>query len=118
MPLFLTIIIITIFNNYRILRFPGEVNKKNFLINCFITAFQAVYIAIDGFQFKYNQGLQIVAYFKIFSESKEMKAGMFFNGFNFLLNIKYLELNYSVFGIDLLAGMLFLFYFYQFKNKR
>ena len=117
MPLCILVVVVSILNNYNILVQPLQINKLNLLINMCVSFLQMPLITVNGFQFKYNQGLQLIAYLKLSRESKEAKVGIYFENFNHLLNVKFLEINYSIIGIDLVTLFLFLFYLYQFKLK-
>ncbi|MBB6238790.1 hypothetical protein HDC90_003437 [Pedobacter sp. AK013] len=118
MPLCIAAVVVTIVNNYKILRSLSIISKKNLLINIVLTAFQAINVSFNGFQFKYNQGLEIVVYANMENISKKVNCGAYVSNFNYFLNVKFIGSEYSVIGLNLLALSLFLFYFYQYKRIR
>ncbi|MBB6238976.1 hypothetical protein HDC90_003623 [Pedobacter sp. AK013] len=80
-------------------------------------ALQVINVSLNGFQFKYNQGLEIVVYANMENISRKVNCGAYVSNFNYFLNEKFIESDYSVIGLNLLALALFLFYLYQYKAK-
>jgi hypothetical protein len=118
LPLCIVVVVLTALINYNVLRQPLKIRKSSLLLNIIITAAQIPYVAFDGFQFKYNQGLQVVGYLKFSIEREGFKTGIFFNNFNYHLNIRFLELPYLAVGVDFLALFLFLFYIFQYQFEK
>ncbi len=112
----IAVVLTTIFNNYKILSSLSKINKTNIVLNLFICVPQVINISINGFQFKFNQGFEFIFYTNLENVTKKVNLGLYFLNINYLLNIKFLESNYSIVGINLINLFLFLFYLSQYRK--
>ncbi|TKC04097.1 hypothetical protein FA048_19620 [Pedobacter polaris] len=110
------IALITIVNNFYILRLKFKTNRIHYGINIFLCLIQTFYLVFDGFQYKYNQGIEIVIYFKIINDPHEFLLGHVFRNFNFGFTMKFYESAYSLVGLNLISLCLFLFFLLKYKQ--
>lgn len=111
-----SIVLLAIINNYKILRNISKINKTNILINLMISVIQIVNVSFNKFQFKFNQGFEVVVYANVNNITKRVDWGTYLSNINYFLNIKFPESNYSVVGVNLLILFFFLFYVYLYQE--
>ena len=119
MPILISLILMLaiIYYNSRIL-FSYSISKQRALINSCAGLLQLPFLYMDGFQFKYNQGIQFIVYGKMFNGTSDFRLGFEFEKFSYLINIQFWERTYTNVGIDLLALGIFIFYLYQYNKLK
>jgi len=95
-----------------------SVTKERTLVNSIAALLQTIYIAIDGFQFKYMQGIELLFYAKKYTGTTVFKFGLDFEKFSYLILVKFRDLEYTSIGVDLLALCVFIFYLNQYRKIR
>lgn len=111
----LTLILAVIIYNVKIF-ISYSVTKERTLVNSISAFLQTVYIAVDGFQFKYMQGIELLFYAKKYTGTPVFKFGLDFEKFSYLILVKFRDLDYTSIGVDLLALFLFIFYLNQYRK--
>lgn len=110
--------ITSIVNNILLLKAPLKAKKTRHLINMWINAFQTIYLISDGFQYRYNQGLEIVIFIDMNNTTKQVSVGSFFKNFNFFVDFKFLETANTLIGISMIPLFLTILSCYFFKKSK
>jgi hypothetical protein len=111
-----TVIIFTIINNLKILIKLSNLKENFFIVNILICSLQILSIVFNGFQFKYNQGIEVASYIEIDNKTKDTLFGTIFNNFNFGFTFKFAESDYSLIRLNILYLLLTLLFFYFYRN--
>ena len=111
------VILASIINNLLILNNTSNIKNKQVLLNFWICVFQVIYITLDGFQFKYNQGLEVICYVQMENVSKLLTVGVLFENFNFAFNFKFLDSDFSSLGVNLISLCFCLTFLYYYRNN-
>lgn len=115
-PVLITIIIVTIVNNFKILKSLSAISSYALLTNAIINIIQVINVSFDGFQFKFNQGWQTTVYVNVENSTRKVTCGAYFQDFTYFFNIKFINSQYSVVGLNLIPCLLFLFYYHWFRK--
>ncbi|TKC04709.1 hypothetical protein FA048_18650 [Pedobacter polaris] len=107
---------ITILNNFFILKRLNNIPKKSFLTNFIICSLQVFSLSLNGFQFKFNQGIEATIYTNIGSIGN-FNIGAYFNNFNLALKIEFLNVDSTSIEVNILALLLTVFYYIQIHNS-
>ena len=92
--------------------------KRSYLRHLiWICAIQGITLVFNGFQFKYNQGAEVTAYWQMEYGDKETLIGLEFDNLNFGFTIRYAESEYCAIRFNLLSIFLSLLFYYYSKNR-
>lgn len=118
-PVFFSILLIsaTIYYNVKSL-LSYSITRSRHLVNICSSFLQSIYIVVNGFQFKYNQGIKLLVYGRMNAATSEFKYGVDFDWFSYLINVTFLEVSYTSIGIDFFAISIMVFYLFQYKNTK
>jgi hypothetical protein len=115
-PILITIMMVTIVNNFKILKSLSAISSSALLTNAIINIIQIINVSFDGFQFKFNQGWQTTVYVNIENSTRKVTCGAYFQDFTYFFNIKFINSQYSVVGLNLIPCLLFLFYYHWYRK--
>lgn len=115
-PILMIIIIVTVVNNFKILKSLSAISSYALLTNAIINIIQIINVSFDGFQFKFNQGWETTVYINVENSTRKVNWGAYFEHFNYFFNIKFIDSNYFVVGLNLIPCLLFLFYYHWYSK--
>lgn len=110
-----TLISLSVFFNYKIL-FNKNIKKEWVVANFWLCIVQAPQISLNGLQLKYNQGFELIGYLNVENVSKNVTWGIYYTNINLNLVIKFLDLNYSFIGLNIIMFILSVFYWIQYNR--
>ena len=108
----------TIVNNFYILKLRNRISEKHLAFNIYVCLLQIFSIAIDGFQFKYKQGLGIVTYWKVMTGTDQSFFGCRIEKFDFNFTFKFNNSNFFLIGVDFLILFLFLLFLWIYRTYK
>jgi hypothetical protein len=113
------VISITLINNLLIFIKPKLLDKKcQYLINLSVCFLQSVIIVVDGFYFRYLQGLSLTFYVNVNKLTKAFDWGGYFEYFTLEFILKLQSSDNVLFGVNLITLVLGISLLFQFKDLK
>lgn len=113
---FILLAILVVYNGKILIKYSQS--KGRFFVNSLAASFQVPFLYTDGFQYKYNQGIQLVVYGKIFNGTSDFRFGLDFQKYSYLINIQFRDFVYTSMGIDVLALLILIFYVHRYNELK